>query len=91
MPTQPRFPALAPQQRHRRKELGWGPAVLGVGSPLLQGRSALAYESRDECHDFVPTGTSRSPESLQAAWAGLYPSSPSILVARGMEGAGGGP
>lgn len=56
MPTQPQFPALAPQQQHRRKELGWGPAVLGARSTLMQGQSALACRSRDQCHGFGPTG-----------------------------------
>jgi len=42
MPTW--FPALAPEQRHCRKELGWGPAALGArtlssrdGAPLGAG------------------------------------------------------
>lgn len=73
MPTQPQFPAMAPQQQHHRKELGWGPAVLGARSSLMQGQSALACESWDQCHRFGPTGASWS---LRAAWAGLLPQVP---------------
>ena len=84
MPTQPQFLALAPEQRHCGKELRWGPAVLGARSPLIQGQSALACGSWDECHGFVPTGASWSPESLQAAWA-----VPQLSIHTGCERDGG--
>lgn len=56
-PTQPQFLALVPQQQHRRKELGWGPAAFGARSPLVQGQSALACGSWAEHHGFVPASS----------------------------------